>query len=108
MTTEELNEAKELLKALNSKDWYMGNTTDEAIAFIREHDDYCDLLDEYELDEMAKREAENGGAVRVWCFLNGIQSFNSDLGFILDGYGNARNATLEDLQMKLEDIINNN
>lgn len=68
MTTEELNEAKELLKALNSKDWYMGNTTDEARDFIIEHGDYCDYMDEDILDEMVKREAEKGGASRFGIF----------------------------------------
>lgn len=108
MTTEELNEAKELLKALNSKEWYTGNTTDEAINFICEHDDYCDYMDEYILDEMVKREAEEGGASRVWHFLNGIDSFNDSLGYTLDGYGNARNVTIDDLRSDLEEIIKNN
>ena len=108
MTTEELNEAKELLKALNSKDWYMGNTTDEARDFIIELGDYCDYMDDYLLDEMAKREAEEGGASRVWHFLNGIDSFNDSLGYTLDGYGNARNVTIDDLRYDLEEIIKNN
>ena len=108
MNNEELREAKKVLKELKGDKWYLGDTTDRAIEIIREFDSYHELLDEDELDEMAVRQANEGGAVRVWCFLNGISSWNSDMGYILDGYGNARNCTQNDLIMALEDLINNN
>lgn len=57
------------------------------------------------LDEMVEHEAKNGGFVRVAHFLAGIEWLNDDY-YRLDGYGNAQDIKIDDLECWLTDIIN--
>lgn len=63
----------------------------------------------YELaEEIAKRELEEGGLLRLYYFL-GSANLNNDI-FKIDGYGNLDDLELDDLQYIKEeilDIINN-
>lgn len=101
----EVKQAKKLLEKLNGEKWW--EATDEALAFVREHDQYGEFIDEYELDEMVKREAEQG-AMRVMCFLGACESLCPPYGWRINGYGNVEETTLDDLKIFLEDFINNN
>ena len=105
MTSEELKEAKDILQALRGKNKY--DYADRALEICREHDEYGEFIDEYELDERVKHEAEDG-AQRVMCFLAKCDNLNPPYGWRLDGYGNAEETTLADIEMKLEDIIKDN
>ena len=101
----EVKQAKKLLEKLNGEKWW--EATDEALAFVREHDQYGEFIDEYELDEMVKHEAEQG-TTRVMCFLGKCESLCPPYGWRINGYGNVEETTLDDLKMFLEDFINNN
>lgn len=57
------------------------------------------------LDEIVKQEAEKGGFIRVAHFLAGIEWLNDDY-YRLDGYGNAQDIKVSDLECWLTDIIN--
>ena len=107
MSNNELNEAKKILNILQNKksDWY--NYTDRALEIINEYDDYGEFFDEEIFDELVKREAEQG-AQRVMCFLADCNSLNPPYGWMLDGYGNAKEVHLNDIILKLDDIIKNN
>lgn len=70
-----LKEAKPLLKTLNSEKWYETDADEQALAFAREHDEQWEFIDQYDLDEMVKHEAEQG-ALRVMCFLGKCESLN--------------------------------
>ena len=106
MTSEELKEAKELLKKLESEDWYKEDYTDKALSLIYQYDETGEFMNEEMLDEYVKHEAE-GGAVRLMFFLAQAEP-SAPFGYKLDGYGNLRNVERSDLEMALEDIINNN
>lgn len=103
MSNEELKEAKRLLKILKSDDWYKEDYTDQALDIIREYDEYNNFIDEEILDEMVKQEAKSG-AVRLMFFLAKAEP-SPVYGWMVDGYGNIDNVKLEDIIVKLEDII---
>lgn len=106
MTSEEIKEAKELLKKLESEDWYKEDYTEKALSLIYQYDETGEFMDEEMLDEYVKHEAE-GGAVRLMFFLGQAEP-NAPFGYKLDGYGNLRNVERGDLEIALEDIISNN
>ena len=54
-------------------------------------------------EEMAKRELEDGGLLRLWYFM-GDCNFNNNL-FRIDGYGNLADITKEDLENLKEEIL---
>lgn len=105
--SDELKQAKELLEALKSEKWYETDADEQALAFVREHDEQGEFVDEYELDEMVKHEAEQG-ALRVMCFLGKCESLNPLYGWRVNGYGNIEETTLDNLKIFLEDYISNN
>ena len=104
MTEDELKRAKEVLKGLQSEDKY--DYANEALDIIYTHGEYSEFMSEDMLDEMTKREAESG-AVRVMYFLADAQPY-APYGYMLDGYGNARNVELDDIECELDGIIKNN
>ena len=55
-------------------------------------------------EELAKRELENGGLLRLRCFLNDTNFYNREI-FRINGYGNLENVKKEDLELLKEDII---
>ena len=105
MTKDELKHAKEVLKGLQSENKY--DYTNDALDIIYTHGEYSEFIDEEMLDEMTKHELEKGGAVRVMYFLADAQPY-APYGYMLDGYGNARNVELDDIECELDDIIKNN
>lgn len=75
---------------------YMNNTQDWSIEGWFEN-----IITYDTAEEIAKQELENGGLVRLYYFL-GDANCNNDI-FKINGYGNLENATKDDLQ----EIINN-
>lgn len=67
------------------------------------------LFDEYityEIaEEMAKRELEKGGLIRLNYFLRDV-NFNNDI-FKINGYGNIENITIDDLKILKDEILEN-
>lgn len=108
MTKEELNEAKEILAILkDDQRWYENNYTDKALDIICEYDEYREYItDEEELDELVRREAEDGFS-RVKFFIAHAE-LNAPMGWRFNGYGNIETTTRDDLICSLEDIIHNN
>ena len=103
MNSEELKEAKHLLKKLKSDKWYEDDCTDRALDIIYAYQTDGEFITEDELDELTRREAEDG-ATRVMFFLAHCEP-NAPFGYRLNGYANAENATKDDLIWALEDII---
>lgn len=99
---------KDILNNLKRSDWYDTNAYDEAInALIYygvEHGG-IDIVDYDTAEEIAKRELENGGLIRLKFFI-GDTALTDDY-FYLDGYGNLRNINRDWLIMELEDAIEN-
>ena len=106
MNSEELKEAKHLLKMLKSDEWYEDDYTDRALDIIYTYQTDGEFITEDELDELTRREAEDG-ATRVMFFLANCEP-NAPFGYRLNGYANAENATKDDLIWELEDIIKAN
>ena len=77
---------------------YMNDTQDWDFDYIGE-----DIID-YELaEEQAKHELEQGGLLRLYCFL-GNTNPRDDL-FKINGYGNLENVDIEDLKNMKEEIL---
>lgn len=108
MTNEELKEAKEILEIMKDDNrWYERNNTDRALDIICEYDEYREYItDEEELDELVRREAEDGFS-RVKFFIANAE-LNAPMGWRINGYGNIETTTRDDIICSLEDIINNN
>lgn len=105
MDANELKRAKEILNILKSNSSEKYDVVDEAISIINMYDPYSEFMDEYMLDERVKHEAESG-AVRVMYFLANCE-VHAPYGYMIDGYGNARNAELDDVVLALEELIEN-
>lgn len=103
MNSEELKEAKHLLKILKSDKWYEDDYTDRALDIIYTYQTDGEFITEDELDELTRREAEDG-ATRVMFFLAHCEP-NAPFGYRLNGYANAEDATKDDIILALEDII---
>lgn len=79
---------------------YMNDTQDFDLDYLFE-----DFVD-YELaEERAKHELEEGGLIRLYYFL-GDANLNNEM-FWIDGYGNLRDITKEDLDNLKEEILYN-
>lgn len=103
MTKEELKEAKELLKTIKSGSMDRFDAAEEALDIIHQYATYDDFIDEDLLDEYARHEAKDG-AVRLMYFLAKCEP-SAPYGYRIDGYGNACNVELDDIELALEDII---
>ena len=77
---------------------YMNDTQDWDFETISE-----DIIDYDFAKEQAKHELENGGLLRLYCYL-GDAHLNSDL-FKINGYGNLESVYIEDLQNMKEEIL---
>lgn len=107
MDKEELAEAKEVLEGLNSEEWvHYDQKALDIVYSWQQNDNYGDFINEDVLDEMVKREAEDG-VQRLLYFLQGVEKY-SPYGYRIDAYGNAKTVDLGDLRLKLEDIIEDN
>lgn len=106
MNKEELQEAKQLLATLKSDKWWKDDTTERVLDIIYAYQENGEFITEDELDELTKREAEDG-AIRVMFFLAHCEP-NAPFGYRINGYANAENATKDDLIWELEDIIKAN
>ena len=103
MTDEELKDAKDILKKLKSDKWYEDDYTDRALDIIYAYQTDGEFITEEELDELTRREAEDG-AIRVMFFLAHCEP-NAPFGYRLNGYANAENVGKDDIVWALEDII---
>ena len=95
---------KELLNNLKGEKWW--EYLDDAIEALAEYDAENGGLDIVSLDtaeEIAKHELDEGGLLRLKCFLDGV-SLTEDY-YYIDGYGNLQNITKDWVEMQLEDII---
>lgn len=106
MTSEELKEAKHLLKMLKSDEWYREDYTERALNIIYNYQENGEFITEDELDELTRHEAESG-AIRVMFFLAHCEP-SAPFGYRLNGYANAENVTKDDIIWALEDIIKAN
>lgn len=98
--------AKELLNAIKSDKWY--ESMDEAIAFLAEYDSEhggLDIIDYDIAEELAKRELDNGGLLRLAHFIGQAEILTYQY-YRLDGYNNLVNITKDWVEMSLEDIVN--
>lgn len=77
---------------------YMNDTQDFSIEYAFE-----DVITYDTAEEIAKRELEDGGLIRLYYFL-GTANLNNDI-FLLDGYGNLQDATKEDLQNIIDTVL---
>ena len=86
--------------------------------YWQDREDIIEFLYNYQLDKGAEFEIVNSvdldsivqdtvkyGWQRVACFLAGIDSMNEDY-YRIDGYGNVKNITENDLECWLYDIVN--
>lgn len=108
MNTEEYKaKAKEYLAKLNSDEKY--DYDDDALELIREYErDYdrdFNIVDDYLIDEIVKKDVNEYGWDRVACFLANAE-LNPPYGHRIDAYGNLQNIDLDDIKLWLEDIIN--
>lgn len=98
--------AKELLNEMRGDKWW--ETYDNAIEFLCDYDAEhggIDIVDCDTVEEIVKHELEDGGLLRLKCFLAGVE-LGSDY-YYLDGYGNLKNITRDWIEVSLEDIIAN-
>ena len=77
---------------------YMNDTQDWDFETVGE-----DIIDYDFAEEQAKSELENGGLLRLYCYL-GDANLNSDL-FKINGYGNLESVYKEDLQNMKEEML---
>ena len=77
---------------------YMNDTQDWDFETIGE-----DIIDYETAEQQARYELENGGLLRLYCYL-GDANLNSDL-FKINGYGNLENVDIEDLKNIKEEIL---
>lgn len=64
-----------------------------------------DFITYEEAEEIAKKELENGGLMRLYCFVDGVD-LSADI-FKIDGYGNLQNCYKDDLIYAVDDMIAN-
>lgn len=98
---------KEMLNKIKGDGWY--NYMDEAINMLAEHDSEHGGLDIISYDvaeEIAKRELERGGLLRLAYFIGQAEILNDEY-YRLDGYGNLVNIKKDWVEMALEEIIEN-
>lgn len=57
------------------------------------------------LDELVQNRMSNGGWQGVACMLDGIDYLNDDY-YIMDGYGNMQEITINDIECVISDILN--
>jgi hypothetical protein len=63
-----------------------------------------DIVDDEQLDEMVKHEAESGGWQRVAFFLADVRYTNDEY-YYINGYGNAENLTNDRLEGIVSDLV---
>lgn len=79
---------------------YMNETQDFDLEYLFE-----DFIDYETAEEIAKNELNNGGLLRLQCYL-GDTNLNDEI-FKIDGYGNLENITIDDLNNLKDEIIEN-
>lgn len=79
---------------------YMNETQDWHLDYLFE-----EFIDYETAEEIAKRELENGGLIRLYYFL-GDANLNNPI-FIINGYGNLTDIDRDDLSYLKNDIIDN-
>lgn len=99
--------AKEYLAKLNSSEKY--DYDDDALELVRnwecEFGGEFNIVDDYTIDQLVKKDVEECGWDRVACFLANAE-LNPPYGHRIDAYGNLQNIDLVDIKLWLEDIIN--
>lgn len=79
---------------------YMNDTQDFDLEYLFE-----DFIDYETAEEIAKNELNNGGLLRLQYYL-GDTNLNDEI-FKIDGYGNLKNITIDDLNNLKDEIIEN-
>lgn len=79
---------------------YMNNTQDFDLDYLFE-----DFIDYETAEEIARNELNNGGLIRLNCYLGDV-NLNDEI-FKLDGYGNLENITIDDLNNLKDEILEN-
>ena len=79
---------------------YMNDTQDFDLEYLFE-----DFIDYETAEEIARNELNNGGLIRLRCYL-GDANLNDEI-FKLDGYGNLENITIDDLNNLKDEILEN-
>lgn len=105
---------KEAIRKREARTYTDFTTTDEMIELLEEvvyendldyYEIFYDLIKLEDLEEMAQREIQEGGIIRLKFFLGQIiDTTMDDNNYVLDGYGNAREVNLGDIQDYLERI----
>ena len=86
-----------------------GDLINACIDYQNETQDWCleyifeDIIDYEIAEEIAKRELEQGGLIRLYYFL-GSANLNNSL-FMIDGYGNLTDIDIDDLRYIKEQIL---
>ena len=101
---EYIKDAQELLNKIKDNGLYADEAAEYLQDFQNEYGTYFDIITADELDEMTKREAEDGYQ-RVMCFLANVNDLNANY-YHINGYGNAEDLTLNTIECYLSDIIN--
>lgn len=79
---------------------YMNDTQDFDLDYSFEN-----FIDYETAEEIAKNELQNGGLLRLRCYLGDV-NLNDEI-FKLDGYGNLENITIDDLNNLKDEILEN-
>lgn len=101
--------AKQLLKQLNKQDITKYEATDKALELMKEYDietGEINMVDDEDINNIIKNDINNYEYdwQRVACFLGGVDSLNPPYGFMLNGYGNLKEITFNDIVMWVETI----
>lgn len=99
------NQAKEYLEQLKGYDYDKNEIIEFLMDFESEKGADFGIVTTDILDEIVKQETDKGGFVRVAHFLAGIEWLNDDY-YRIDGYGNAQDIKVDDLECWLKDILN--
>ena len=79
---------------------YMNDTQDFDLDYLFE-----DFIDYETAEEIARNELQNGGLIRLRCYLEDV-NLNDEI-FKLDGYGNLENIDIDDLNNLKDEILEN-
>lgn len=109
MTKKQLKNKLEKIEVTYNYDKVYSDLYNTVIDYMNKSQDwgleeyFNNFVDSDTVEEMLKHELERGGLARVRFFINDI-TVNEDL-YKLDGYGNLKNISYEDLRNLKDDLI---
>ena len=101
--------AKAIAKQLNKKDLTRFDAVDDALELMHEYDYETGcimMVDDEQINNIIENDIKEYDWQRVACFLAKIDSLNAAYGYCLDGYGNLKELTFDDIKMYIDEIIN--